>query len=192
MKISIITGRELKHPEVKILCKEKNKEVIRIEQILSTIEQCVIANCDDKDVKILFADILYFEMVDRNVYAYTRDIVAKVSGTLSSYSEEKFYGYIRISKSVVLNVIHVKNLERLLNGNMDVTMVNEEHIIVARRYVSDFITFLKKGGNKNYDRFRWIVNCVIADYCSADGISPLCADWAVDFCIGSRGKSRAV
>ena len=147
MKISIITGKELKHPEVKILCKEKNNEVIRIEQILSATEQCVMGNYDGKSIKIRFADILYFEMVDRSVFAYTKDIVAKVPGTLSSYSEEKFYGYIRISKSVILNVIHVKNLERLLNGGMDITMENEEHIIVARRYVSDFILFLKNGGN---------------------------------------------
>ncbi len=100
--------------------------------------------CDDKDVKLDPADILYIESVDDKVFAYTPENVVRIDRTLSSFvievSDEAFF---RCSKSMVLNVNRVTSLKSLSSNRIDATMEGGEHIIISRRYASEFRRLLK-------------------------------------------------
>ena len=100
-----------------------------------------------KDSKIVFVepeDILYFESVDDKVFAYTGDKVIRIEGSLSTFmNEQEDESFFRCSKSMVINVGRVSALKSLSSNRIDATMESGEHIIISRRYASDFRRLLK-------------------------------------------------
>lgn len=84
-------------------------------------------------------DILYVEKVDDKTFVYTKDNEIQVD--LSLHSLELLLdngGFFRCSKSMIVNVDKVERLKSLASNRIDVTLVNEEHIIISRTYASDF------------------------------------------------------
>ena len=81
-------------------------------------------------------------------FAYTDGQVLRIDGTLNSFlldtDDESFF---RCSKSMVLNVNRVTSLKSLSSNRIDATMEGGEHIIISRRYASEFRKLLK-GGRK--------------------------------------------
>ena len=51
--------------------------------------------------------------------------------------EERFVGtdFLRVSKSVIMNLSKVKSLSPAFNGRFEATMKNDEKVIVSRQYV---------------------------------------------------------
>ena len=95
-------------------------------------------------VCIKLNDLLYLESVDDKLFAYTGDNVVKVDGTLSSFMTDLDDGtFFRCSKSMVINVNRVEALKSLSSNRIDATMEGGEHIIISRRYASDFRRLLK-------------------------------------------------
>lgn len=91
--------------------------------------------------------LLYLESVDDKVFAYTGDKVLKIDGTLNSFMTDYDDGsFFRCSKSMVINVNRVKALKSLSSNRIDATMEGGEHIIISRRYASEFRRLLKGGG----------------------------------------------
>lgn len=147
MKISVFTGHPLTHPEVDIRCKDKDREVDKIQRALQACENRLVGKSDERTVLLNPSQVLYFEVVDRKTFAYTKADTAEVKNRLNELTDVMFYGYIRISKSMVINVIHITKVVRLLNGNLDITLDNDEHVLISRRYVSEFNQFINNGGN---------------------------------------------
>ena len=89
-------------------------------------------------------DIFYIESVDDKVFAYTGEQVVRLDGTLNSFlmdiNDESFF---RCSKAMVINVNRVKALKSLASNRIDATLESGEHIIISRRYASDFRRLLK-------------------------------------------------
>ena len=90
------------------------------------------------------SDVLYLESVDEKVFAYTKENVIKIDGSLNSFmmgvSDDTFF---RCAKSVVININHVVSLKSLSSNRIDATMESGEHIIISRRYASEFRRLLK-------------------------------------------------
>lgn len=144
MKISVITGYHLSHPEVDIRCKQKCQEVERIISAVNACNNKITAKINDEHILINPQLVLYFESIDKKTFIYLKNQVAEVNLRLFEITDANlFFGYIRISKSMVVNIIHVKKILKLLNGNIDLTMSNDEHVIVSRRFVHDFNRFIQ-------------------------------------------------
>ena len=95
---------------------------------------------------IRIGKLLYLESVDDKVFAYTGDNVLKIDGTLSSFMTDYDDGsFFRCSKSMVINVNRVTALKSLSSNRIDATMEGGEHIIISRRYASEFRRLLKGG-----------------------------------------------
>ena len=99
---------------------------------------------DEGEVFFSPDEILYLESVDDKVFAYTGDKVVRIEGSLSTFmngqDDESFF---RCSKSMVINVGRVAALKSLSSNRIDATMESGEHIIISRRYASDFRRLLK-------------------------------------------------
>jgi len=82
--------------------------------------------------------------VDDKVFAYTNDKVLKIDGSLQSFmlivNDDSFF---RCSKSMVINVNRVISLKSLSSNRIDATLEGGEHIIISRRYASEFRRLLK-------------------------------------------------
>lgn len=99
---------------------------------------------DEGSVRIDPADILYLESVDDRVFVYTRETVARIDRTLSSFvTETDDESFFRCSKSMVINVNRVKTLKSLSSNRIDATMESGEHIIISRRYAAEFRRLLR-------------------------------------------------
>lgn len=145
MKIDIekITAGE---ESVTIRYKDLTPAIKRIIGILEKTEDKLWGKTETGTVSINLHDILYLESVDDKLFAYTGSSVVRIDGSLNSFvtdiDDESFF---RCSKSMVINVNRVKALKSLSSNRIDATMDSDEHIIISRRYASDFRRLLKGG-----------------------------------------------
>ena len=89
-------------------------------------------------------EVYYCEIVDRKCYAYLKEEVWKLEEGLADLVERyEMYGFVRISKSMVVNIHKVKQIEADLNMRMKLVLFNEETIVMNRNYRSEFFKKLK-------------------------------------------------
>ena len=147
MKVTIerITEGE---ESVLIRCRELTPSINRAVAILHDEKNKLWGRVDEQNICINRDEVLYLESVDEKVFAYTDGQVLRIDGTLNSFlldtDDESFF---RCSKSMVLNVNRVTSLKSLSSNRIDATMEGGEHIIISRRYASEFRKLLK-GGRK--------------------------------------------
>lgn len=143
INIKIITNQPLTHLEVDIRCFEKNAEVDSVVAALEVHAKKIQAFTNGKTVFVSPVQVLYFETVDKKTFAYLADSIVETRLHLYELTDPAFYnGYIKISKTMVLNVFRIKNVLKLFNGNLDITLDNSEHVFVSRRFVKDFNGFI--------------------------------------------------
>ena len=89
-------------------------------------------------VSVRIEDILYFEIVDGIVFAYTVDSVYEIKGRLYQVEEKvKRRNICRASKTMLVNVEHIISVRTALNGRLYATMENGEEILITRRYAKE-------------------------------------------------------
>lgn len=101
-------------------------------------------------VSIRIEDILYYETVDGNVFAYTSDEIFKLNGRLYQIEEKVKCRYIcRASKTMLVNMDKIESVRTALNGRLYAKMENNEEILITRKYAKDVEEyFMKEGENE--------------------------------------------
>ena len=117
----------------------------RLRDTLKYIE----GTCEDKKVNIAVRDIFYFETVDRKIFAYTKDMCVEVKEALRDIIDEySKIGFVRISKSSVVNIYKIKKLEGDLNMRVIIHLKNDEKLIMNRSYKKELYDKLSKTERK--------------------------------------------
>ncbi len=121
--------------EIVLRCKSVDDEILEILSILKEQTLKLPAKRDGNVTMLTPREILYADAVDNKVFLYTNDSVYETSETLHLI-ESKFinFGFLRIGKSQVVNLQHVRNLKNLLNSRVELTLNNSEKLIVSRHY----------------------------------------------------------
>ena len=89
-------------------------------------------------VSIRIEDILYYETVDGNAFAYTAEQVYKLDGRLYQVEDKvKRRTICRASKTMLVNVEHIISVRTALNGRLYARMENGEEILITRRYAKE-------------------------------------------------------
>ncbi len=89
-------------------------------------------------------EIYYIEIVDRKCYAYLKEEVWRLEEGLAELTERyETHGFVRIGKSMVVNIHKVKQIKADLNMRMDLVLLNEETIVMSRSYRNEFFKKLK-------------------------------------------------
>lgn len=92
-------------------------------------------NAEKSTVKIFLDEILYFEAVGELVFAYTKDDVYEIKMRLYQIEAKVANnGFIRVSKSIIINMNEVKTLHPGTNRCMYALLSNDEQIVVSRNY----------------------------------------------------------
>ena len=101
---------------------------------------------DDGDQMLLDPkQIYYLDHVERKLFAYTRDGVYRVMDTLASCEEMLWnYGFVRVSKSNLINIYRIKQLKPDLNMKVYASFDNGERICINRSYKKSFNDYLLK------------------------------------------------
>ena len=84
-------------------------------------------------------DIYYIEANEDKVFLYCKDKVYETNSRLYELENKlETCSFIRISKSILLNLNKLDNVKALLNGRYEAMLINNEKLIITRHYVSDF------------------------------------------------------
>lgn len=136
MKITIEDRPDGGEDEIIIRCKQIDEHLLKLVYALKAGQEKLTATKGTDIVQVMPGEIFYFEAVDNKVFLYLEKDVCETKLKLYEL-EERFRGtdFIRVSKSVILNLSKVKSLSPAFNGRFEATMKNGEKLIVSRAYV---------------------------------------------------------
>ncbi len=119
-----------------IQCRQMDSRVLRLKAHIEQFDNKLQAKKDDEYCFVNVADVFYFESVDNRTFLYTADSVLEVKQRL--YELENILSdkdFIRISKSLIININKVEALRPELNRTIQVTMIGGERLHISRKYV---------------------------------------------------------
>jgi DNA-binding LytR/AlgR family response regulator len=130
---------DLNETEVEIRYKERDGEVENLISAVNSAHDRLIGFKDNGDsVPVSFVKILYFEAVDRYVFAYTSSSVYKIRNTLYELEDLcRAKGFVRISKSGIVNLNAVRKISPDEGRKLRLLLANGETVIVSRGFVGD-------------------------------------------------------
>lgn len=122
--------------KVLIQCKKADDEVLRLKTHIELFDNKLYAKRDNEYCFIKASEVLYFEAVDNRTFLYTKEDVLEIRQKLyeleDCLSEKDF---IRISKSIIVNINQIHSLKPELNRTILATMCSGERLSISRKYV---------------------------------------------------------
>ena len=140
MKLFLKQCPDIGETEVEIRYKERTEEIDNLVRAIDQSSDTIEGLKDNGDrAFIRIAGILYFEAVDRDVFAYKAKDVYRVRRTLYELEEDlRSRFFVRISKSTIVNIKAISLISPEDARRVKLKLINGEHLIVSRSYVSDF------------------------------------------------------
>ncbi len=137
MKITIIDRADGEEDETIIRCRQMDEQMLKMIYALKAGTEKITAMLEGNILQVQLEDIYYFEAVDNKVFLYLEKEVYETKAKLYEL-EERFAGtdFLRVSKSVIMNLAKVKSLSPAFNGRFEATMKNGEKIVISRQYVA--------------------------------------------------------
>ena len=138
MTITIESPKSGEEDEIIIRCGYVDEKLMKFIRFLKEEHTTLTGYMDDKIIRLAPKDIFYFESVDNRVFAYADKEVYSVHKKLYEIEEEFFYtDFLRISKSVIVNVAKIDYLRPVFNGRFEANLKNGEKVMISRQYVMD-------------------------------------------------------
>jgi hypothetical protein len=98
----------------------------------------LLGKVDDTFYKVHLKDIFYLESVDRKIYIYTEKKNYELNEKLYVLEETLAEsGFVRISKSMLLNMNKIYSFVPTFSGNLEALLLNNEKVVISRRYVAN-------------------------------------------------------
>lgn len=137
MKLRIFEKNTIDETEVVVNCKQKNHEIKKLAKHILLYDGSIRCRKDDREYNIKINDIFYIETVDKNCFAATESEVYELRKSLLKIEADlKNTSFTRISKSMLLNINVLKSVAPLSNHRMDGELINGEHVVISRNYIS--------------------------------------------------------
>ncbi|MCR5250452.1 MAG: LytTR family transcriptional regulator DNA-binding domain-containing protein [Lachnospiraceae bacterium] len=81
--------------------------------------------------------IYYTESIDKRTYVYTKEECFETRYRLYELEDILGVNFLRVSKSLVVNMRKIRSVKTELNGRMTAELLNGEKIVISRSYVKD-------------------------------------------------------
>lgn len=145
MIVKLIKDPRIDQDRLELIYQEMNNQISQLIEIANGSEPFIIGEKNERQVKIEYNDVLYFEAVDKKVFFYTKKEVFFTKYNLKQI-EELFsnYQFIRISKSMIVNLFKVTEIKADANMKLMVYLKNKEAIMITRHYRNAFYQAIKK------------------------------------------------
>lgn len=130
--------------------------IIRYHQMTATIQtvcdlitseqEKILVNDASGSRYILLDEVLYFESIDGQSFAYTEKSVYQLGQSLKElvtiYAHR---GFFRCAKSMVLNIYRIETFKSQSFGRIEATLANDEKVVISRKYASELRRLLQEG-----------------------------------------------
>ncbi|OOM73414.1 LytTR family DNA-binding domain-containing protein [Clostridium sp. BL-8] len=141
MKVNInIIPSELEE-EVNFNIHNVNQKINEAIELLTSSKKAIkylLVKKEDKHYKVNIDEVFYIESIDRKVFIYTKAETYEISEKLYILEEQlSSNNFLRISKSMLLNINKIYSFYPKLSGNLEALLTNKEKVIISRRYVSN-------------------------------------------------------
>ncbi|MBQ7942491.1 MAG: LytTR family transcriptional regulator DNA-binding domain-containing protein [Lachnospiraceae bacterium] len=146
MEIKLLRIAKGQPEQIEIRCHEITEEVREIVTFVKTRQGQLTGVQEGKQYEVPVLDVCYIEAVDNKVFLYTQKQVYETRQKLYELEEllkEKYF--LRVSKSLLLNLMKVKSIKPALNGRFLAILQSGEEIIISRKYVQELKNALKGG-----------------------------------------------
>ncbi|MBE5877664.1 MAG: LytTR family transcriptional regulator [Lachnospiraceae bacterium] len=147
MRINIYQEPDLKENHIDLHYNQMDEDTMTIKQYLSAFEGMILGKDEEteKEKMMTPGEILYIEVVERKTYAYLRDSVWRITYGLQQFMDEfGSVGFARNSKSMLVNIYHIQELNAQMNMRVNIVMDNGERIVLNRSYKNEFYKYLEK------------------------------------------------
>lgn len=138
MRLIMCERQDLETPEVTIAYREMTTSVQRVSEYVRNVERTIFCKKDNEEYSIFINDIFYFESVDKKIFVYCEKEVYRSNYKLYELEEMlSQVGFVRVSKSVLLNVEKLTAIKTLVNSKLEAKLSNGESVCVTRKYLKD-------------------------------------------------------
>lgn len=137
MIIKTETDSRLNEPEVIIRSKEITPEILKLKELISGFSDAgsISFYKDGAEIFLPVMSVLFFETVPGGIIAHTSDDMYKVKNKLYELENLLPNTFIRISKSAILNVMHIEAIDTAITSSRCVYFKNTyKQIYVSRSY----------------------------------------------------------
>ena len=146
MQILIRKIRDKEEEKVVLECVEMTKEFEDIKDYVLMKGNILTGYIYDVACQVSLSDILYFEAVGEQVFAYTENEVYQVKVRLYEVEEQyQKYKFVRCSKSVIVNLTKIESFRPALDSRLFAKMKNGEDIVVSRMYAKEIKKKIMEG-----------------------------------------------
>ena len=129
---------------VVIHCESADEYVLRLKDHIELFDHRLTVQHDGATVYMEAANVLYFESVDDRTFLYTDGAVMEIRLRLYELEDAlAAHGFLRISKSVIINMHKISSLRPELNRTVLATMCNGERLVISRSYVKKLRSILQ-------------------------------------------------
>jgi DNA-binding LytR/AlgR family response regulator len=109
----------------------------------NSLQDHLIGQLDENYEIINYKEIILFEAQNSIIYARTAAKKYRVKEKLYQLEEElAAEGFVRINKSEIVNILHIKEIVPWFNGRLLLKLNNKKEVEVSRSYAGDFKDFL--------------------------------------------------
>ncbi len=150
MDIKVVKINEDQEEQLILRCHAVTEEMKEIISFARSRQGRLSGTREDKQYEIPILDVYYIEAVDNRTFLYTKQDVYE--SRLKLYElEERLQGkhFLRISKSVLLNLMKVESIKPALNGRFMAILQSKEEVIISRKYVKDLKMALQGGRERS-------------------------------------------
>lgn len=146
MDIKVLKIAKNQPEQLEIRCHEVTEEVREIVTFVKSRQGQLTGVIEGKQYEVPVLDVHYIEAVDNKVFLYSIRQVYETRQKLYELEEilkEKYF--LRVSKSLLLNLMKVKSIKPALNGRFIAVLQSGEEIMISRKYVPELKKALKGG-----------------------------------------------
>ena len=137
MKINIDQSEHYEEIEITIKCNSLTDDLLKLISYAKLMDNKITGFKDKSAFIINYDEIYYFETVENKTFIYCKSNVYECNLKLYEIEELlKNFMFFRCSKSTIVNLKKVKILKSLFNSKVEITLDNDEKIIVNRQYIA--------------------------------------------------------
>ena len=121
-------------------------EIQEIVSFVKSRQGQLSATRDGQRFEVPVMDLFYAESVDERVFLYTASDSYEIRMKLYELEDLlKNKRFLRISKSMLVNLMKISSVRPALNGRFSAILKNDEEVIISRKYVPALKQVLKGG-----------------------------------------------
>lgn len=144
MDINITEIEKHERERLEIYCYEINSEITELVRFVKSRQGQLTGVVEGTQYEVPISDVFYIEGVDNRVFIYCENQVYETRQKLYELEEAlKEKHFLRVSKSVLLNLMKIEAIKPSLNSRFVAVLQNGEQVIVSRKYVPELKKALK-------------------------------------------------